>query len=72
MAAYETTENDGLTFGYTESQLKTALASLSSDEESCSHFYGFGDIDHQLSMLQRITAVRILDYERLMVRCEQF
>jgi len=65
---------------YTSSQLKEALASLASTDEStsvkeeCGHFHGYDDSsddnvftsDHELSMLQTITARRVLDYEKLL------
>jgi len=67
---------------YTSSQLKEALASLASTDEStsvkeeCGHFHGFDDSndseknvfkpDHELSMLQTITARRVLDYQKLL------
>ncbi len=63
---------------YTSSQLKEALASLASTDEStsvkeeCDHFHGFDDsddssedvfkTDHELRMLQTVTARRVLDY----------
>ena len=57
---------------YTERQLKDALESLlegSSDTaHDGTHIYGFGDESHSLSMLQTITATRILDYTAYMVR----
>lgn len=54
-----------MTFGFTESRLRDALRSLSDDESCCRHIFGRDDPDHELSALQRITAVRILDYEAI-------
>lgn len=66
---------------YSETDLKAALASMaqndcSSWKEECSHLYGFNNQSkntddlflpsHKLSMLQTITARRILDYNRLL------
>jgi anthranilate synthase/indole-3-glycerol phosphate synthase/phosphoribosylanthranilate isomerase len=66
---------------YSETELKAALASMaqndsSSWKEECSHLYGFNNEskntddlflpNHKLSMLQTITARRILDYNRLL------
>lgn len=66
---------------YSETDLKAALASMaqndcSSWKEECSHLYGFNNQSkntddlflpsHKLSMLQTITAHRILDYNRLL------
>ncbi len=45
-------------------------------KEECGHFHGFNDVadgsslfqpDHKLSMLQTITARRVLDYDNLLV-----
>jgi hypothetical protein len=64
---------------YSEFQLKEALASLTVCEgtgikEDCSHIHGFDSgarsffkSDHKLSMLQTITARRVLDYMELRV-----
>eukprot|EP00957_Ditylum_brightwellii_P206625 15349268-Ditylum_brightwellii.AAC.1 len=54
---------------YTDDQLKDALSSLygPNPDETCSHLHGYGDPEHKLSMLQRITATRVLDYEKLVV-----
>ncbi len=65
---------------YTESQMIEAFASLVSGDEGlkkeCGHFHGFNDVahdgslfqpDHKLSMLQTITARRVLDYKNLLV-----
>ena len=56
---------------YTDSQLKDALDSLlqgSSDPtDDGRHIYGYGNQSHTLSMLQTITATRILDYATYMV-----
>lgn len=72
---------------YNESQLMEALASLSSCEgmdinEDCGHIHGFNEgsrpgsffkPEHELSMLQKITARRILDYmERRVSNLESF
>ena len=61
--------DEDLIMGYSMSQLKEALSSLSEGgtEDCTSHIYGDGDDDHQLSMLQKISAVRLLDYKKLMV-----
>lgn len=65
---------------YSDIELKAALASMAQNDssnwvEECSHLYGFNhhstntdDLflpDHKLSMLQTITARRILDYNKL-------
>jgi hypothetical protein len=54
---------------YTAEQLKDALASLSvtGGASASQHIYGYGDPNHELSMLQKVTATRILDYQKLMV-----
>ncbi|KAL9179412.1 hypothetical protein ACHAXT_008702 [Thalassiosira profunda] len=53
---------------YTRAQLSEALAEFyggaSSSSETCGHIFGYGDADHELSMLQQITATNILDYEK--------
>jgi hypothetical protein len=67
---------------YNESQLMEALASLTPFEgtginQDCHHIHGFNSgtspgsffkHDHKLSMLQQITARRVLDYMTLRVR----
>ena len=66
---------------YTTSDLKDALASMATKNvsdlnEDCKHIHGFCNDsdasffknDHELSMLQTITARRILDYKALLVR----
>jgi indole-3-glycerol phosphate synthase/phosphoribosylanthranilate isomerase len=54
---------------YTDAQLKNALDSLLADSPDPSsdarHIFGYSDKDHKLSMLQTITATRILDYENI-------
>lgn len=62
------TEEDEMIMGYPMSALKEALASLAEggDEQCTNHIHGDKDDNHQLSMLQKITAVRILDYKSLM------
>jgi hypothetical protein len=65
---------------YSDYQLKEALASLTLCEgtgirEDCKHIHGFDTngatrffkSDHKLSMLQTITARRVLDYMELRV-----
>ena len=56
-----------MTVDYSEEEMKNALASLAVDSEDASHIYGNGDDGHKLSMLQTITATRILDYAAWMV-----
>ena len=57
---------------YTNEELKNALDSMLLDSKDkdydARHIFGYGQDDHQLSMLQIITATRILDYKDLMVR----
>ena len=59
---------------YSKEQLKAALDSLLADSDNPSfdsrHIfgYGYGVEDHQLSMLQTITATVLLDYQEYMVR----
>ena len=53
---------------YTERQLKDALDSLVENKLGAKHIYGYEDASHTLSMLQTITATRILDYAAFMVR----
>lgn len=59
---------DEIIMGYTHAQCVEALGSIegpaSASDGSCDHIYGHGDPDHRLSMLQKVTAVRILDYRR--------
>lgn len=56
---------------YSPAQLKEALNSLLSDSEDPAfdgrHMFGYGDDNHELSMLQTITATVVLDYETYMV-----
>ena len=52
----------------TSSEAKALLDSLSSSSEAKAHIYGYGGAqtlseDHELSMLQKITAKRIADYK---------
>lgn len=51
---------------YSDAELKQALGSLlqaeSTDPLDASHIFAHGDPNHSLSMLQTITATRILDY----------
>ena len=59
---------------YSKEQLKAALDSLLADSDNPSfdarHIfgYGYGVEDHQLSMLQTVTATVLLDYQSYMVR----
>lgn len=57
---------------YAPEELKEALQSLLKDSHDpdydARHIFGYGDADHELSMLQIITATRILDYRAIMVR----
>lgn len=52
---------------YTDAQLQQALNSLYQDssepDHDARHIFGYHDKNHKLSMLQRIHATRILDYE---------
>eukprot|EP01082_Thalassiosira_pseudonana_P006657 g6082.t1 g6082 contig20:754877-756751(-) len=51
---------------YTTSQLQTALQSLygpNASSTTCGHIYGYGDANHEMSVLQKITAATILDVE---------
>lgn len=56
---------------YTNKELKDALDSMLTDSEDTEydarHIFGHGQADHKLSMLQVITATRILDYKDVMV-----
>ena len=56
---------------YTQDQLKSALESLLSDSHNpafdARHIHGFGVEEHELSMLQTITATVMLDYLAHMV-----
>lgn len=58
---------------YSKEQLKAALDSLLADSDNPSfdarhiYGYGYGAEDHQLSMLQTITATVLLDYQNYMV-----
>ena len=57
---------------YAPNELKEALQSMLKDSQDpdydARHIFGHGEADHELSMLQIITATRILDYQRIMVR----
>mmetsp|Transcript_16159 Transcript_16159/g.15592 ORF Transcript_16159/g.15592 Transcript_16159/m.15592 type:complete len:634 (-) Transcript_16159:49-1950(-) len=68
MASTDTSSEEEMIMGYSMSQLKEAMASLSEggDEECTRHIHGDKDKNHKLSMLQKITAVRILDYKNLL------
>ena len=50
---------------YTTEQLTNALHTFygGSNSSTCGHIYGYGDPNHEMSMLQKITATTILDYE---------
>eukprot|EP00984_Skeletonema_dohrnii_P012908 scaffold5279_cov128-Skeletonema_dohrnii-CCMP3373.AAC.3 len=52
---------------YTDEQLHNALLNFyggsSATAETCGHIFGFGNPKHEMSMLQRITATTMLDYE---------
>lgn len=52
---------------YTDVQLQQALDSLvegsTNPSHDARHIFGYGEATHKLSMLQRITATRILDYQ---------
>lgn len=52
---------------YTTDQLKNALLKLyggaSSSIETCGHIHGYNDPNHELSMLQKITATQFVDYD---------
>ena len=58
---------------YTNAELKGALDSLLENSQDADydarHIFGHGQADHKLSMLQIITATRILDYNDIMVGC---
>lgn len=56
---------------YTSRQLQEALDSLwqkdsDNPDLDARHIYGYGDPSHKLSMLQTITATRLLDYQSLL------
>jgi anthranilate synthase/indole-3-glycerol phosphate synthase/phosphoribosylanthranilate isomerase len=63
---------------YSKEQLKEALNSLLADSDNPSfdarhiYGYGYGAQDHQLSMLQTITATVLLDYQNYMVCLSKF
>ena len=61
---------------YAPQELKEALQSMLKDSQDpdydARHIFGYGDADHELSMLQIITATRILDYQTIMVRENSF
>eukprot|EP00986_Skeletonema_menzelii_P005734 scaffold2121_cov130-Skeletonema_menzelii.AAC.1 len=52
---------------YTDEQLHNALLNFyggsSATTKNCGHIFGFGNPHHEMSMLQRITATTMLDYE---------
>eukprot|EP00579_Thalassiosira_antarctica_P005664 CAMPEP_0201880294 /NCGR_PEP_ID=MMETSP0902-20130614/10918_1 /ASSEMBLY_ACC=CAM_ASM_000551 /TAXON_ID=420261 /ORGANISM="Thalassiosira antarctica, Strain CCMP982" /LENGTH=629 /DNA_ID=CAMNT_0048408279 /DNA_START=89 /DNA_END=1978 /DNA_ORIENTATION=- len=52
---------------YTTEQLQNALHNFyggaESSTETCGHIYGYNDPNHEMSMLQKITATAILDYD---------
>jgi anthranilate synthase/indole-3-glycerol phosphate synthase/phosphoribosylanthranilate isomerase len=52
---------------YTDQQLHNALLNFyggtDATRETCGHIFGFGNPTHEMSMLQRITATTMLDYE---------
>jgi indole-3-glycerol phosphate synthase/phosphoribosylanthranilate isomerase len=52
---------------YTDEQLHNALLKFyggsTATNENCGHIFGFGNPNHEMSMLQRITATTMLDYE---------
>jgi len=53
---------------YTADQLRNALHDFyggvdSSSAETCGHIYGHGDPHHEMSMLQKITATTMLNYD---------
>jgi hypothetical protein len=56
---------------YSEQELKEAMGSLLADSDDpiydARHIFGYQDDYINLSMLQRITATRILDYRKIMV-----
>lgn len=56
---------------YTDGELQEALNSMLADSKDANydarHIFGYGQPDHKLSMLQIVTATRILDYKGLMV-----
>ena len=58
-----------LIMGYTHAECVAALQSIEGPnaDETCRHIFGHGNPDHRLSMLQKVTAVRILDYQKNMV-----
>mmetsp|Transcript_20782 Transcript_20782/g.39555 ORF Transcript_20782/g.39555 Transcript_20782/m.39555 type:complete len:628 (-) Transcript_20782:1963-3846(-) len=54
---------------YTTEELHQALLNFYGPDAStktCGHIYGYGDPNHEMSMLQKITATIILDYESLL------
>eukprot|EP00571_Detonula_confervacea_P001786 CAMPEP_0172315394 /NCGR_PEP_ID=MMETSP1058-20130122/25058_1 /TAXON_ID=83371 /ORGANISM="Detonula confervacea, Strain CCMP 353" /LENGTH=647 /DNA_ID=CAMNT_0013029465 /DNA_START=7 /DNA_END=1950 /DNA_ORIENTATION=+ len=52
---------------YTNEQLQNALHNFyggaNASTETCGHIYGYNDPNHEMSMLQKITATTILDYD---------
>jgi hypothetical protein len=67
-----TKSSGSMTQEYTDQELKEALGSLLEGSKDpaydARHIFGYGDDNHNMSMLQRITATRILDYREIMVR----
>jgi len=65
--ATATTTANKITSPYTPEQLQTALDSLwrssKQPDYDARHIYGYKDANHEMSMLQIITATRILDYQ---------
>lgn len=57
---------------YSKAELKSALESLLLDSDEplndARHIHGHGNENHELSMLQTITATVFLDYQTYMVR----
>lgn len=57
---------------YSDQELKDALESILKDSNNPDydgrHIFGYGNENHKLSMLQIITATRMLDYREMMVR----
>ncbi|KAL3757780.1 hypothetical protein ACHAWU_000421 [Discostella pseudostelligera] len=69
---------------YSDEQLRTALNNFyhggtaatadgapSSIDACCNHIYGYNNPNHELSMLQKITATTILDYESKLLNQDQ-
>jgi len=70
-APQQETQSGSMSPNYSNEELKEALDSMLKDstnrEYDARHIFGHGKPDHELSMLQIITATRILDYRDLMV-----